>query len=202
MPKRETPNPGRTRPRRRAPWPAVALAAVVLLLVTLFGVVSTRTSTNSARSAKAAGMSTDPARWSLPALNGGGRVALSQFRGHPTVVNFFASWCSACDFELPGFVAVSQQLKGRVSFVGVDTLETGDPNALPTRHHFTWWPLARDVGGAHGSGLHDALGGGNAMPLTAFYDPNGKLADVERGALPETALRLKLQQLFGISPGT
>jgi thiol-disulfide isomerase/thioredoxin len=202
MPKIDKPNPGRTWPRRRARWPAAALAAVVLLLVTLFGVVSTRTSTNSARSARAAGVSTDPALWSLPALNGGGLVALSQFRGHPTVVNFFASSCSACYFELPGFAAVSRQLTGRVSFVGVDALETGDPNYLPNRDHITWWPMARDVGGAHGSGLHDALGGGNAMPLTAFYDPNGKLAEVERGALPETALRLKLQQLFGIPPGT
>jgi len=201
MPKRETPNPSRTSPRRRARWPAAGLAALVLILVTLFGVVSTRTNTNSARSARAAGASTDPALWSLPALNGGGLVALSQFRGRPTVVNFFASWCSACNSELPGFATVSGELRGRVSFVGVDALETGDPNFMPNRHHITWWPLARDVGGAHGSGLHDALGGGNSMPLTAFYDPTGTLIDVERGALPETGLRLKIQQPFGITPG-
>ena len=91
MPKGETPNPRRTWPRRRARWPALALAAVVLLVVTLFGVVSTHSSTNSARSARATGVSTDPEMWSLPALNGGGLVTLSQFRGHPTVVNFFAS---------------------------------------------------------------------------------------------------------------
>jgi hypothetical protein len=72
---------------------------------------------------------------------------------------------------------------------------------MPRRHHITWWPLARDVGGAHNSGLHDALGGGNTMPLTAFYDATGHLVDVNRGALPEAALRQRIQQLFGITPG-
>jgi hypothetical protein len=65
----------------------------------------------------------------------------------------------------------------------------------------TWWPLARDVGGAHDSGLHDALGGGNAMPITAFHDAGDGLVDVNRGALPEAALRADLQQLFGITTG-
>jgi hypothetical protein len=88
-----------------------------------------------------------------------------------------------------------------VHFVGVNTLETGDRNFMPRRHHITWWPLARDVGGAHDSGLHDVLGGGNSMPITAFYNANGHLVEVERGALPEPALRDKLQQLFGITPG-
>jgi cytochrome c biogenesis protein CcmG/thiol:disulfide interchange protein DsbE len=133
----------------------------------------------------------------LPQLKGSGRVRLADFKGQPTVVNFFASWCSACDFELPGYAKVSGELKGRVHFVGVDALETGDPMYMPERHHITWWPLARDVGGSNGSGLHDALGGGNAMPITAFYDANGKLIEVERGALPESSLRAKLHKLYG-----
>ncbi len=99
------------------------------------------------------GVSTDPAAWSLPALNRGGTVALAQFRGRPTVVNFFLSWCSAYDLELPGFATVSRELDGRVNFVGVDALETGDPNYMPRRHHISWWPPARDVGGAQASGL-------------------------------------------------
>jgi thiol-disulfide isomerase/thioredoxin len=136
----------------------------------------------------------------LPALNGDGTVTLTQFRGRPTVVNFFASWCTACDFELPGFATVSRELQSRVSFVGVDALETGDRNYMPRRHHITSWPLARDVGGAHDSGLHDALGGGNSMPITAFYDAAGRLVDVNRGALPDSALRQMLQHLFGVRP--
>lgn len=55
------------------------------------------------------------------------------------------------------------------------------------------------MGGAHGSGLHDALGGGNSMPLTAFYDANGKLLAVERSALVgQSALHNKIKQLYAV----
>ena len=143
---------------------------------------------------------TEPSRFDLPALHGKERVRLADFRGKPLVVNFFASWCTACDEELPGFAKVSTELKGKVQFVGVNSLETGDRDFMPNRHHITWWPLAEDVAGSQGSGLHDALGGGNGMPITAFYDANGKLVTVQRGAIPETVLRQTIQQLYGIAP--
>ena len=142
---------------------------------------------------------TDAAAWDLPAMEGGGRVALADFSGTPTVVNFFASWCTACDDELPGFAAVSDALRGQVDFVGVASLETGDPLFMPTRHGITWWPLARDINGGNGSGLHEALGGGNSMPLTAFYDGEGTLVDVHRGVLIEAQLRERVAQLFGVT---
>jgi thiol-disulfide isomerase/thioredoxin len=184
--------PAKARRRRRA---TIGLVAGVVALVAAFGVFV------FGRGGAPSGTSTAPTAWALPALRGDGNVRLADFRGRPTVVNFFASWCTACDFELPGFADVSAKLKGRVAFVGVDSLETGDPNLMPTRHDITWWPLARDVGGANGSGLHDALGGGSSMPVTAFYDAGGKLLRVERSALPEDALKQELAQLYGITVG-
>lgn len=144
---------------------------------------------------------TTPSAFSLPALNGTGQVALANFRGKPTVVNFFASWCSACDQELPGFRAEADALQGKVPFIGVDSLETGDKNLMPERHHLvgSFAALAQDVAGANGSGLHDALGGGNSMPLTAFYDAKGTLLDVQRTALEPRVLHDKLAVLFHLS---
>lgn len=142
---------------------------------------------------------TKPAAFDLPAINGTGRIRLADFRGKPTVVNFFASWCTACDSELPAFSAVSTKLKGQVNFVGVDALETGDRMFMPRRHNFTWWPLARDVGGANGSGLHDALCSCDSMPVTAFYDANGRLLQVDREALVGGTLPAELQKLYGIT---
>jgi len=141
---------------------------------------------------------TTPTAFDLPALTNSGRVRLADFRGRPVVVNFYASWCSACDFELPGFARVSRQLEGKVTFVGVNALETGDPLSMPKRHGIEWWPLASDIGGANHSGLHDALGGGTGMPVTAFYDADGKVLAVERQALPESSLRAELQRLYGL----
>ena len=148
-----------------------------------------------------AGVVTNPAAFSLPALNGNGLVRLAHYRGKPIVVNFFASWCTACQAELPGFRQEATALKGKVVFIGVDSLETGDKNFLPNLFHLggAFTALARDVG-PNGNGLHAALGGGNTMPLTAFYGAGGRLLDVERSALvPAGALKFKIAQLLGVT---
>lgn len=144
------------------------------------------------------GSVTEPTAFDLPAIEGEGRIRLADFRGSPVVVNFFASWCTACDAELPGFSTISRELEGEVAFIGVNALETGDPLLMPERHDITWWPLARDVG-RQGDGLHRALGG-RGMPITAFYDEQGALLHVDGGALPEDALRDRLQEYYGIAP--
>jgi len=138
----------------------------------------------------------DPAAFDLPAIEGDARIRLVDFRGKPVVVNFFASWCTACDFELPGFARVSDELRDQVTFVGVAALETGDPMTMPERHGITWWPLARDIG-SRGNDLHAALGG-RGMPITAFYDDTGNLLLVEPGAIDEAALRARITSLFEI----
>jgi cytochrome c biogenesis protein CcmG, thiol:disulfide interchange protein DsbE len=140
--------------------------------------------------------STDAQPFDLPVIEGEGRVRLADFAGTPVVVKFFASWCTACDAELPGFAAVSRELEGEVMFIGVNALETGGRLLMPERHGITWWPLARDIGGRNGSGLHAALGG-RGMPITAFYDEAGRLLHVDGGAVPEQALRARLADLYG-----
>ncbi len=172
----------------------LGLTAAGILVVALVGIIAFRGSDPGT------GVTT-PTAFSLPALNGGGQVTLADYAGKPTVVNFFASWCTACDEELPGFKAEADALKGSVTFLGVASLETGNKNLMPKRHGLvgSFAALAQDVGGANGSGLHDALGGGNSMPLTAFYDAKGKLVDVQRTALTRDALRQKMADLFQIS---
>ncbi len=183
-------NSNARRPRLRTLQVRLAALVVGALVVVTLGVVAFRG--NGADH----GSSTSPTAFDLPALRGTDRVTLAQFDGKPVVVNFFASWCTSCDFELPGFAKVSNELKGKVAFVGVNSLETGDGQLMPIRHGITWWPLAKDVGGSNGSGLHDALGGGNSMPLTAFYDASGRLLGVDRAALPEDALRQRIKELY------
>ena len=66
----------------------------------------------------------------LPKLAGNGTVQLSQFRGKPVVVDLFASWCTACQDELPILSAEAKKLRGKVVFVGVDSQDTGDGLAM------------------------------------------------------------------------
>ncbi len=141
---------------------------------------------------------TTPTAWVLPKLEGPGDVSLASLRGKPVVANFFASWCSECRFELPSFAKAASDLRGKVTFVEVDSLETGNGTAMSDQYGLAGAGaiLAKDVGGANGSGLHDALGGGNNMPVSAFYDAQGHLLTTHVGAYTASALAAELHQLY------
>jgi len=173
-------------------WGSLGAVFVAIALFAVFGGGEGRTGTALAED------------WDLPAFGPAAeqteRVALADFRGKPTVVNFFASWCVECDRELPHFSTISTELSDQVNFVGVASAETGNPMFMPERHGVDWWPLARDIGsGFGGNDLAQALGmRPGSMPLTAFYDANGTLLTVNPGAMTEQALRANIAGLYGI----
>lgn len=174
----------------------IALVVVLVVAAAVAGIVL---ATRSAGGSSTTSTRTDA--WVLPRLNGSGEVSLADYRGRPLVVNFFASWCTACQGELPGYADLSTRLRGVVSFVGVDSEETGDGLALARRYGVDWWPLARDVEGQQASGLHDALGG-QGMPISAFYDASGRVVYVSPGALNEDQVVAILHDRLGVSvPG-
>jgi cytochrome c biogenesis protein CcmG/thiol:disulfide interchange protein DsbE len=144
---------------------------------------------------------TDPAAFNLPALDGDGRVRLADFKGTPLVVNFFASWCGPCDLELPHFANAARKLEGKVRFVAINAQELSPSaaRAMAERHGLeeAGITVGRDSGGRAGSLLHDALGRG--MPLNAFYDADGKLLGVGRGALLGDKLVERLNHFFGVT---
>jgi len=146
-----------------------------------------------------AGARTNTTAWVLPRLGQPGKVSLASLRGKPVVVNFFASWCTECQAELPVFANETRQLRGKVAFVEVNSLETGNGLGMAEQFHLAGAGaiVASDVGGAQSSGLHDALGGGSSMPLTAFYDSRGHLLTTHLGALDSASLPSTLAQLYG-----
>jgi thiol-disulfide isomerase/thioredoxin len=176
---------------------ARALATLAVIAVAVGLVVAL---TRSARSEVPAAK-TSATGWSLPRLDGAGSVHLADFRGKPVVVDFFASWCTACRDELPELLSVSRQAGARVHFVGVDSEENGNGLAMARMYGITAWPLARDVGGTQQSGLRDAVERVAGMPAIAFYDAAGRLVGARLGAVGADTLRGLLQQYYGLSLG-
>lgn len=183
---------GHAQRRRRS---AVAFGAVAVLAVAALLVVAFQADDRGGGSG-----TTDAASFDLPALDGDGRVRLTEFRGRPLVLNFFASWCTQCDTELPEFRDTARALDGQIEFVFVNSNEDGDWRPMAERNDILEFPLAEDVGGTQGNGLYRAVGGPGGMPITAFYDAEGNLVDVAFGALLGGALDDRLEELYGVRP--
>ncbi|HEV2059053.1 MAG TPA: TlpA disulfide reductase family protein, partial [Solirubrobacteraceae bacterium] len=120
------------------------------------------------------------------ALVPGGRAALETqlraLRGHPVVVNLWASWCDPCRFELPFFQRQAVKRGAQVAFLGVNS---GD-NRAEARKMSALYPMPypsiedpRQSVVAH----YGAVG----LPVTAFYDARGKRVLVHQGRFSSEA---------------
>ena len=62
-----------------------------------------------------------------------GTLWLSDLRGYPVVLNFWASWCGPCQREAAVLVSAAEARRGRVVFVGVDVNDLAGDLAATTR---------------------------------------------------------------------
>jgi thiol-disulfide isomerase/thioredoxin len=145
----------------------------------------------------AVGNTTEEA-WDLPQLAGDERIALADFAGKPTVVAFFASWCTVCEQEIPQLLALSEEIGEDVNFVGINSQDNGRGLSDAERWGIAGsWPLAKDIGNGNGSGLSSGTFGMRGMPLNLIYDGNGELVHVQRGGLSTQDAVALLTQLTG-----
>lgn len=190
--KKAAPEPA---PRRRMPQMSPAMT-ISLFVVGLVGLVYIATNVFGPDDSGVV----EADAWDLPALDaandpdGDGRVTLAEFEGKPLVVNFFASWCTNCENELPRFVAAEDAHGDEVAFVYVNSNETGDWKPMADRTGIRDRLLVRDIK-RRGSGYHRSLGGTGSMPMTAFYDASGNLVTVDNGEISASQLDERLRQL-------
>jgi len=124
---------------------------------------------------------------------GGAQLTLSSLKGHPVLVNFFASWCTQCAHELV-FMEQSYQRHQADGFtiVGVNSLETGDGPGFYHRLSLTF-PAVHDPGNPGKIAL--AYNVTSSLPVSVFIDKTGVVDLIQLGALTPELLEQEIQKL-------
>lgn len=116
---------------------------------------------------------------------------LSDYRGKPLVVNFWASWCPSCVAEMPEFEQVHKATDGKVGFLGINQSDSIDAAKDLARKTGVTYRLAIDPQGQ----IFQAFGGAG-MPTTVFIDADGNVIEVVVGQLSKDALVGYIERSF------
>jgi thiol-disulfide isomerase/thioredoxin len=113
-------------------------------------------------------------------LNGGTtafKARLASLKGHPVVVNKWASWCGPCRAEFPLFQKLSVDLGKRVGFLGVNS----NDNSTDARNFLKRYPVSYPSYEDPDSKIAEVFNGIATFPATAFYDAGGTLQYMHQG---------------------
>ncbi|MDP2712784.1 MAG: TlpA disulfide reductase family protein [Solirubrobacteraceae bacterium] len=101
---------------------------------------------------------------------------LRALRGHPVVVNVWASWCGPCRHELPFFQRQAIKRGASVAFLGVNSGDSREPARELSARFPMPYPSFEDprqaLAGRYGT---------RGLPATAFYDASGKFVLARQG---------------------
>jgi cytochrome c biogenesis protein CcmG, thiol:disulfide interchange protein DsbE len=171
-----TPSVSSRAPVRRR-WPrVVALLLPAILFVAVLGVATLRKVNTLGPGSRA------PA-FTAPQLGGSGSISLSQFRGKPVLLNFWASWCGPCKDEAPLLRQAYTTYGSRVHFLGIDERDALTSALAFERDNHIPYPSARD----EGFHIYDDYGL-TGQPESFFIDQNGVIVQHVPGPLTRREL--------------
>jgi thiol-disulfide isomerase/thioredoxin len=121
-------------------------------------------------------------------------VRLSDFKGRPVMINFWASWCGPCTAEMKNIEAVYQDYKDEQQFV-VLAVNQGESEDTVKGYAELWklnFRLLMDKSDEAGRRYRI-----QALPTTIFVDHEGKIYEVEYGGpMSEEFIRERVEALI------
>lgn len=179
---------------RKTPWIAAAILLPALAAALYLAVKDGPAGRPPAEPAPAVGPA--PGRPAPPfslADISGNIVRSSRFAGKPTVVNFFATWCPACEEEVPGFVEVYNRYRERgLELVGI-SLDTDTRGNLPgfiASYRIEYKVLLGDLATVR------AYGGISSLPTTVFIGKDWEIKHVHVGFMDGETFEREVRKLL------
>ena len=109
-------------------------------------------------------------------------IKLSQLRGKPVLLNFWATWCPPCVQEVPSLVALQHQMGDKITVFAVSMDTDGDAYQSFVSKRMPGVLTSRDP--EHQA---SAMYGTFAYPETFLIDKNGKILRKFIGAVEWTS---------------
>jgi cytochrome c biogenesis protein CcmG, thiol:disulfide interchange protein DsbE len=168
----------------------VAVGAAAVAVVVVIGLLFRPSGSGSSSSGAGSGVAPLFRTFDLD----GHPVALTDYRGHRVVLNFWASWCEPCRQEFP----LLRQLKAAhpdVVVLGVVFQDGDSPARAFLKSQAATWPGLRDPAGqiAAAYGVHAKPG----IPISVLVGPDGTIRGRQVGPLPDTA---GVERFIGLAP--
>ena len=129
--------------------------------------------------------------WTLRDIQGH-RVDLAQFKGHPIVLDFWATWCPPCRMEIPLWQQLQSQYRSQ-GLVIIGVSEDAGPGDVANFLKTT--PLDYRVVMADSS-LDGSWGVPEGLPITFFIGKDGKIRSRAVGLEAQSELTRRVQQIL------
>ena len=124
---------------------------------------------------------------------------MSDFKGHPVVVNFWATWCGPCKLEMPWFQEFSTKYKpqGLVVLGLAEDDKAADEDDKAFRSNVA--SAAKKIGVTYPILMPDekvtkAYGGLDYLPETFYVDKAGKVVSIAAGAPTRDQMEAEIQR--------
>jgi peroxiredoxin len=127
----------------------------------------------------------------------GKQVSLSDFKGRPVVVNFWATWCAPCKVEMPWFEEFSKKYAADgFEVIGLtDDADAGKDVITRSAQKLgvTYPILLTDDGKVQKAYGTDVAG---YLPMSFYVDRTGKVIAVTTGLGPKDEMEAKIKEVI------
>ena len=176
-------------------FPTSTLAYIESTPTPVLNVVGTNDPNEQVGTGLATGMQAPD--FTLKNSNTGNQVSLSDFKGKPVIIFFWANGCGYCDAEADAMQQIYSEYKDAGAVVlAVDVWGNSDhARAYRDAHNLTY-PMLVDPKG----NVFKTYGGTNRFPLNYFVDSNGNVSFNILGMLDYSMLNMNIRRLLNLIP--